>query len=179
MEIDSIADSDDEEIIISGDEVPVGDDEDDENDTFVQTMEATSAALGGIDLDGIAEVAFDFLPDPDVDIGHEEAAAEPHTIHHNSRCTLVDMDDEQPTFKWHSGAGQIYGIEPTIHARWNTLFQRAPGSQPYEPFNSRLDWEIAQWTVKEQISQKSFNRLLNIPEVNAKSYNLPSSSLLY
>ncbi|KIK51245.1 hypothetical protein GYMLUDRAFT_142519, partial [Collybiopsis luxurians FD-317 M1] len=28
-----------------------------------------------------------------------------------------------------------------------------------------LDWELAQWAIREQIPQMSFNRLLNIPQV--------------
>ncbi|KAE9389172.1 hypothetical protein BT96DRAFT_762258, partial [Gymnopus androsaceus JB14] len=38
----------------------------------------------------------------------------------------------------------------------------------YKPFRNRLDWEIAQWAVKEKIHQKSFNRLLNIPQVTER-----------
>ncbi|KAJ3765991.1 hypothetical protein FB446DRAFT_614419, partial [Lentinula raphanica] len=38
----------------------------------------------------------------------------------------------------------------------------------YSPFASRLEWEISQWAVKEKVSQSSFNRLLEIPQVKGK-----------
>ncbi|KAJ3737970.1 hypothetical protein EV360DRAFT_9234, partial [Lentinula raphanica] len=38
----------------------------------------------------------------------------------------------------------------------------------YSPFASRLEWEISQWAVKEKVSQSSFNRLLEIPQVLMK-----------
>lgn len=169
MDVDSNSTgvSDDEQSMISSAEVPVVDMEDNDDEVFVETMAAASAALGGIDLDGIPE-AFDFLPEPDLELGDEEAAAENSMpTFQNPRRTLIDMDEEQPTYKWHSSGGKVYGIEPTAHARWRALLQTDSGSGPYRPFNSRLDWEIAQWTLKEKISQKSFDRFLIIPEVRS------------
>lgn len=169
MDVDSPesdAYSDDEESIISGAEVPVVEDDDnDESEIFVQTMAAASHALGGLDLDDIPE-AFDFLPGPDLDVAEGEAGPGPSTAaYRRTRRTLIEIDAEQPTYKWHQTAGQVYGHEPTIHNRWQALFNAGPESQQYKPFHNRLDWEIAQWAVKEKIHQKSFNRLLNIPQV--------------
>lgn len=160
--LESERSSDEEQSIISSVEVPIVEDDDDrENLPHIEdTMAAASFALGGINLDDIPD-AFDFLPDPEVDVGD----AAPSTGNQGTRRTLIDIDAEQPTFKWHQSAGQVYGEEPIIHARWQSLFNSGSDSQAYQPFRSRLDWEIAQWAVKEKISQKSFNRLLNIPQV--------------
>ncbi|KAJ3717349.1 hypothetical protein C8R42DRAFT_564469, partial [Lentinula raphanica] len=38
----------------------------------------------------------------------------------------------------------------------------------YQPFESRLEWEISQWAVKEKLLQKSFDRLLKIPELKER-----------
>ncbi|KAJ3752442.1 hypothetical protein EV360DRAFT_20913, partial [Lentinula raphanica] len=38
----------------------------------------------------------------------------------------------------------------------------------YSPFSSRLEWEIAQWAVRERVSQSSFDRLLKIPQMKEK-----------
>lgn len=151
--------SDDEHSIISNDEVEVVADED---VIAAELMAATTHALGGFDLDDIAET-FNFLPDSDLDETEDKDGPGPSYQH--SRRTLIEIEAEKPTYRWHQTAGQVYGQEPMIHARWQALFNAGPDSQAYKPFRSRLDWEIAQWAVKEKIPQKSFNRLLNIPEV--------------
>jgi hypothetical protein len=45
----------------------------------------------------------------------------------------------------------------------------------YAPFASELDWQVAQWAVKETVAQSAFDRLLNIPGVRPLSI-LPSLS---
>ncbi|KIK50407.1 hypothetical protein GYMLUDRAFT_110459, partial [Collybiopsis luxurians FD-317 M1] len=42
----------------------------------------------------------------------------------------------------------------------------------YVPFSSHIEWELAQWAIKEKISQKSFNWLLQIPQVALLSFDL-------
>ncbi|KAE9395470.1 hypothetical protein BT96DRAFT_1043715 [Gymnopus androsaceus JB14] len=129
MDVDSPesdAYSDDEESIISGAEVPVVEDDDnDESEIFVQTMAAASHALGGLDLDDIPE-AFDFLPGPDLDVAEGEAGPGPSTAaYQRTRRTLIEIDAEQPTYKWHQTAGQVYGHEPTIHNHWQACSMQA------------------------------------------------------
>jgi len=36
----------------------------------------------------------------------------------------------------------------------------------FAPFASELDWRVAHWAVSEGIGHKSFNRLMEIPEVH-------------
>ncbi|THU92856.1 hypothetical protein K435DRAFT_582310, partial [Dendrothele bispora CBS 962.96] len=33
------------------------------------------------------------------------------------------------------------------------------------PFSSELDWQLARWAIEEQVSQSSFNKLLEIPKM--------------
>ncbi|KAJ3753473.1 hypothetical protein EV360DRAFT_29816, partial [Lentinula raphanica] len=67
----------------------------------------------------------------------------------------------------HKEAGKIIRQERNIYQRWRRIFadKGAQASNNYQPFSSRLEWEISQWAVKEKISQKSFDRFLKIPEV--------------
>lgn len=37
---------------------------------------------------------------------------------------------------------------------------------PFHPFNSELDWRIAQWAIKENPGHKAFDRLLSVPGVS-------------
>lgn len=159
MVIDSLCDTDSEQSIISGPEVSV-----EEYEEHDKTMDEALDYLDCLpDLNELPE-SFHFLPDPDLDIvGGGPIPGSPTVAH--TRRTLMDIEAEDPTYKWHQTAGQVYAQEPMIHARWQALFNAGPKTQAYKPFNSRLDWEIAQWAIKEKIPQKSFNRLLSIPQV--------------
>ncbi|KIK53534.1 hypothetical protein GYMLUDRAFT_110975, partial [Collybiopsis luxurians FD-317 M1] len=76
-------------------------------------------------------------------------------------------DEQQRVWCWNESARKVYRYDETVHSHWKLLFSinGALADNKYQPFNSHLDWEIAQWAVREQISQMSFNCLLNIPEV--------------
>ncbi|KAJ3746054.1 hypothetical protein DFH05DRAFT_1385263, partial [Lentinula detonsa] len=78
---------------------------------------------------------------------------------------LVDDDSPECTWHWHPTAGNVLRTEPTVHDRWKSLFvgKCSEAAESYKPFNSRLEWEMAQWMVKEKVSQKAFDRLLKIP----------------
>ena len=168
MELDGDGDSDYEAGIDSDREriLEEHEDQEDEED-FRKAMEAAAHVLGDIDLEDLIEV-FDFLPNPDLeDAAEGEADLESSTAsYHRMRRTLVDDDAQSHTYQWHPSAGRVYKQEETIHTRWRTLFAAdRDANSEYKPFSSRLDWEIAQWAVKEKISQKSFNRLLKVPQV--------------
>ncbi|KAE9389583.1 hypothetical protein BT96DRAFT_759619, partial [Gymnopus androsaceus JB14] len=66
-----------------------------------------------------------------------------------------------------AGAVLSTGLEENIREQWDRLFGAKTdlSNTGYHPFSSRLDWEIAQWAVKEKIGHGSLNRLLAIPEV--------------
>ena len=45
------------------------------------------------------------------------------------------------------------------------MFQE--GTDPkFYPFNSELDWKIAQWAIKDGPGKNAFDRLLKIPGVS-------------
>ncbi|KAJ3991227.1 hypothetical protein F5050DRAFT_1581765, partial [Lentinula boryana] len=78
----------------------------------------------------------------------------------------------------HPTAGQVFGQEPVMQARWQSLFsgEDSSGNSEYKPFSGCLDWELAQWAVQEKISHRSFDRLLKIPQVVKECLNLSYSN---
>ncbi|KAJ3710089.1 hypothetical protein C8R42DRAFT_550773, partial [Lentinula raphanica] len=70
-------------------------------------------------------------------------------------------------WQWNDRAEKVIRQEANVHERWQRILS-GKSNESYQPFNSRLEWEIAQWAVKEKISQSSFNRLLNIPDIKQK-----------
>ena len=134
-------------------------------DALVKIMEAT-VQLGDSDLANMEEL-FNFLPTPDTEHVTEKAGPSPSTaVNPQLRRTLVDEDEDSRTYQWHPTAGKVYGHEPTVYARWRSLLSSDDTkNEEYKPFKSRLDWEVAQWAVKEKIPQKSFDRFLKIPQV--------------
>ncbi|KAE9388862.1 hypothetical protein BT96DRAFT_1003805 [Gymnopus androsaceus JB14] len=93
--------SDDKQSIISGAEVPVVEEDDnDETEIFTQTMAAAAHTLGGLDLDDIPE-AFNFLPDPDLDVAEGEAGPGPSTAaYRRTRHTFIEIDAHQQKLFW-------------------------------------------------------------------------------
>lgn len=159
--IDSDDDSDDEGSIVSCQTEVVDDYEDDSNTEILERV--MSEALNGFDLDDVEDL-FNFIPN--ISTSSEEPNTEPpDTTYRQMRRTLVDDEDQQHTCVWDESAGKIYGYEETVHSQWKTVFSADSPNNGYRPFNSRIDWEVAQWAVKEQVSHTAFNRLLKIPQV--------------
>ncbi|KIK66488.1 hypothetical protein GYMLUDRAFT_157964 [Collybiopsis luxurians FD-317 M1] len=61
-----------------------------------------------------------------------------------------------------------------VHTHWKSLFgeAEAPAHLAYAPFSSCIEWELAQWVIKEKISWKSFDQLLQIPQIALLSFDL-------
>ena len=94
-----------------------------------------------------------------------------------------DSEDEGRVVDEHPKGGTVIRMARTLHERWAALFgtshipptsdTKMDGSGQadltdyniYHPFASKLDWEIAQWMVKDGIGHSSFNRLLGIDRV--------------
>jgi hypothetical protein len=76
---------------------------------------------------------------------------------------------EQRVVDWDESAGKVCQPkrEPNRHERWQKLFgeKKHLADKSYTPFSSRIDWEVAQWAVREKVSQGALNRLLKIPKV--------------
>ncbi|KAF5356508.1 hypothetical protein D9757_014228 [Collybiopsis confluens] len=106
---------------------------------------------------------FDFLPDPVLPPPNSSNPPAPTPV----IWSLFEEDTEFRTWRWHPTAGKVYGHQPDCHRRWEALFSsnNPEFSEAYRPFSSRLEWELAQWAIKEKITQSSFNRLLRIPQI--------------
>ncbi|KIY61074.1 hypothetical protein CYLTODRAFT_320380, partial [Cylindrobasidium torrendii FP15055 ss-10] len=73
-------------------------------------------------------------------------------------------------------AGREIRMVQSLHKRWAALFGQDVdpesanelGPMSYAPFASKLDWEVAQWMVKDGIGHNSFNRLLAIDGVRER-----------
>ncbi|KAJ3767171.1 hypothetical protein FB446DRAFT_625254, partial [Lentinula raphanica] len=78
-----------------------------------------------------------------------------------------DEEDEEDKCKWHPTAGEVIRLDKDVQQRWKGICSRKEETDAgcYSPFSSRTEWEIAQWAVKDKISQGSLNRLLQIPQV--------------
>src|SRR5579875_78192 len=154
--------------IMSSSEKPVEDSEDEMESDFL----ATAFADTGLCLDE-NEATFDFLPAPGLDQVEEGEDGPGPTAAASQQSPLgrlLDDDDgEQHTWNWHDSAGKIYGYRQTAYQRWNEISSGdgEKGREQYRPFSSRLDWEVAQWAVKNKIKQGALNRLLQIPQVKS------------
>ncbi|KIY60846.1 hypothetical protein CYLTODRAFT_330616, partial [Cylindrobasidium torrendii FP15055 ss-10] len=86
----------------------------------------------------------------------------------------------EPVVEEHPSAGRVVRMADKLHERWRATFGLPPdldtqmdgsgapnlqGVNIYHPFESKIDWEIAKWMVKDGIGHSSFNRLLNIEGV--------------
>lgn len=43
-------------------------------------------------------------------------------------------------------------------------------NNPFYPFNSELDWRVAQWAIKDNAGHNMFDRLLAVPGVGVMIY---------
>jgi len=79
-----------------------------------------------------------------------------------------EPEDESPfetgvySDEFHPPAGQPCGS--SIHHQFDDLSasQRTAGCQPWEPFSSTDDWELARWIVTAGLSQKQTNDILSL-----------------
>ncbi|KAF5382238.1 hypothetical protein D9757_008922 [Collybiopsis confluens] len=171
---DCINTSDDNGSIVSEDEDEDGDQEQQENALLEQAMNATVQELCGVELDEVAGV-YNFLPEPVVNAVFEQSEDDPEIIQDSftyrpMHRSLMEEEKDARVWKWHPSAGRVYGYRPNVHERWKGIFsgQEAEAARCYSPFSSRLEWEVAQWAVKERLSQASFDRLLKIPQIKEK-----------
>jgi hypothetical protein len=162
-------DSDDDEgSIVSTPDVLVTEPyERDDSDLFDEEamLEAVQEAWG-VEAKDLADV-FNFLPEPESILEGDAGPGSATTAYRQMHRSLVEDDSQGWNWQWHGSAGKIIGYQPVVHQRWQALFSMngAGGNGSYQPFTSRLEWELAHWAVKENISQGSVDRLLQIPEV--------------
>ena len=71
-----------------------------------------------------------------------------------------------------SRAGETIGLAPPSHDAYATSLQDRSPSNPYSPFVSKRDWEVAQWAKLHGPSSTSFGDLLKIDGVSHLDKNL-------
>ncbi|KAI1785254.1 hypothetical protein LXA43DRAFT_976331 [Ganoderma leucocontextum] len=95
----------------------------------------------------------------------------------------LDDDEDSRVVEEHPTAGRLIQMNETLHERWKRLFRHRQaddpdiemadeeadsGSEtknPFYPFASRRDWEIAYWFIREEPGHKAFDRFLRIPGI--------------
>ncbi|KAL0568043.1 hypothetical protein V5O48_013944 [Marasmius crinis-equi] len=116
-------------------------------------------------------------PDREVAIG--EAGPGPSTIEANRGLKLMlaglphALHQEQKVFysEPHKRGGKVIRTSETLYAKWTAKFcdvaEEAVSDEDnlYSPFASKLDWQIAEWAVRENVGQGAVDRLLKIPGV--------------
>ncbi|KAF5352326.1 hypothetical protein D9757_014291 [Collybiopsis confluens] len=115
---------------------------------------------------------FVYLPDPGITALKERDGAQPG-VYCPMNHSLVE-DDIPSICVWNPTAGKVFGYQLDAHERWKKTL-----SGNGEPFTSHLEWEMARWAVNEKVSQKSFDRLLQIPQLKEKlGLNITVQSVL-
>ncbi|KAF5361199.1 hypothetical protein D9757_013610 [Collybiopsis confluens] len=149
-----------------------------DDSAFEAALDKAADALGKMEQNDSKD--FNFLPDPVAHLdspndgkNHEQSSA---SSAREPTPTPIDLvredayDGSDCIWEWHPTAGRVLRTEPGIHEGWKSLFVEngSETAESYRPFNSRLEWEVTQWAVKQRISQKAFDRLLKIPEVKER-----------
>jgi hypothetical protein len=87
-------------------------------------------------------------------------------------------EDNSRIVNSHPTAGKVIRMNDNLHAKWKRSFGLATdsngdiemggpdSSSAFAPFASELDWQIAEWVIKDGPGHKAFDRLLNIPGVS-------------
>jgi hypothetical protein len=89
-----------------------------------------------------------------------------------------NLNDDQPSSHtryseaYPRSAGQPFRKERTQFEKFRDN-DRAAGKQPWEPFSSKKEWELATWIMKN-INQKAIDQYLNLQIVSVQ-YSAPYS----
>jgi hypothetical protein len=75
-----------------------------------------------------------------------------------------ELDSEVVYYKEFPNAGKVYRTDGEAHCAYSKTGQHA--DNPFHPFASQLDWEIARWANEDGPGQGAFTRLLNIDGVS-------------
>ena len=95
-----------------------------------------------------------------------------HRIQWQAHRVLNDDSDDRVT-DTHPLAGRISWKEspPRLRSEEDMDVDRADNeNNPFYPFNSELDWKVAQWAVKDNPGHNAFDRLLAVPGVGVMVY---------
>lgn len=96
---------------------------------------------------------------------------------------ILDTAVDLPFTEEYKDAGHVLRIEESLKTQWRRLFEANTGirdvvregttnlntgklpPEAFAPFTSELDWQVAQWFIKEDVGHSAFDRFLQIPEV--------------
>ncbi|KIY61549.1 hypothetical protein CYLTODRAFT_495200 [Cylindrobasidium torrendii FP15055 ss-10] len=159
-----------------------GEDDDDDDGVDVEQQEHDEELASDDEL-------FEVVPPPVV-IG--EAGPGPSTLRARidrlpgARARYFDAEDDSAeggrVVETYTSAGAQIRMSDSLYTHWGQLFGQPtfpkdasspdeplpPNHNIYTPFASKMDWEIAQWMVKDGIGHNSFNRLLAINGVQER-----------
>lgn len=115
------------------------------------------------DLDALMDF-FERMPTPPCQNGPlPPHPAQPSLPKSPARSRTVTKDTNVDVFR---GAGKVFRKENTIFERWPS--KHGHKSNPYHPFKSKHDWEIARWAKQEGPGASAIDRLLKCPSVSVR-----------
>ena len=102
---------------------------------------------------GQARVTIEDMPDEDDPAFHDTDA----------RSRMEDeLDSEIIYYQEFPNAGKVYRTDGEVHRAYSESKMGQHLDNPFHPFASQLDWEIARWANEDGPGQAAFTRLLNI-----------------
>jgi hypothetical protein len=149
----------------------IGEADDDSEGVFGQGSEIEAEVEDVMDEIQESDDLFHFIPIPipsagDVEIG--EAGPGPSTAASTSQrqqnYRALDDDDDSRVEDDFVGAGRVIRMNETLHERWRKQFRKdrdgdvemgdsTSSDNSFYPFASELDWRIANWVIKDSLSQ--------------------------
>jgi hypothetical protein len=94
---------------------------------------------------------------------------DPDFSNNDSRSHMEDeLDSEVIYYQEFPNAGKVYRTDGEVHHAYLKLGQHP--DNPFHPFASQLDWEVAHWANKDGPGQAAFTRLLNVDGVSYQLY---------
>lgn len=76
-------------------------------------------------------------------------------------------------------AARVLWTDETLHERWQREFGDEGGQDGrFAPFDSEVDWRVAEWALKSGVSHRQLDRLLAIPGVRVLLLVPPILTLL-
>ena len=129
------------------------------------------------------EDLFDFIPMPSLQTAVGEQGPGPSTMAAATtrllKRRMLDDNDNEHIEDFFEGAGKVIHMKENVHERWRRLFRKekdidgdqlmgeeTTGEEAFYPFASELDWQVANWVVKEGPGNNAFDRFLSIPGVS-------------
>ncbi|KAF7799993.1 hypothetical protein EIP86_011236 [Pleurotus ostreatoroseus] len=110
--------------------------------------------------------ALESIEDVDVVMDDHDTNASPPPDARAQRATVedaLDEDEDETVHDAYPGAAKVVDWDPKVRQRFE---ENANGvDNPWHPFASQLEWEIAKWAKETNAGDSSLNKLLTIPGV--------------